>query len=149
MQIQQPFLSQSETSSTGPAAYLTAKTGPEARFLPTMITTSISVTPLLYIYSIAIYIYIYSVAIYIYIDECVCVCMYTCKCECVLSSLKPLRMQICSQERWEDAEGRLKRKQGRTVLPAFLRQSPFGLFFFLPVTNEMPMPIAMGVLKNN
>ena len=111
MQIQQPFLSQSEPSSTGLAAHLTAKTGPEARFLPTMITTSISVTPLPYIYIK------------------VCVCMHTCECVCVLSSLKTLRMQICSQERWENAEGRLKRKQGMTVLPAFLRQSPFGLFF--------------------
>ena len=67
MQIQQPFLSQSEPSSTGPAAHLTAKTGPEARFLPTMITTSISVTPLPYIY-IYIKIYIY---LYIYISACV------------------------------------------------------------------------------
>lgn len=61
MQIQQPFLSQSKLSSTGPAAHLTAKTGPEARFLPTMITKSISVTPLLYIY--------------IYMRVCVCVCI--------------------------------------------------------------------------
>ena len=55
--------------------------------------------------------------------------MFTCECVCVFSSLKPLRMQICSQERWEDAEGRLRRKQGMTVLPAFLRQSPLGFFF--------------------
>ena len=72
MQIQQPFLSQSEPSSTGPAAHLTAKTGPEARFLPTMITTSISVTPLPYIY---IYIYIF-----IYIYQCVCICLRVSVC---------------------------------------------------------------------
>ena len=63
MQIQQPFLSQSEPSSTGPVAHLTANTGPEARFLPTMITTSISVAPLPYIY--------------------VCVCECVCECVCV------------------------------------------------------------------
>lgn len=64
MQIQQPFLSQSEPSSTELAAHLTAKTGPEARFLPTMITTSISVTPWPYIY----------------IYKCVCVCIRVTVC---------------------------------------------------------------------
>ena len=76
MQIQQAFLSRSKPSFTWLVARLPADSGPEVRFLPTMIMTSISVTPMplnIYIY---IYIYIY-IHTHIYINICVYIYIYS------------------------------------------------------------------------